>query len=539
MRTETDILAQTYTELDLNNWYKDLLGQEPKVAGFDFYKAFETIPRTELVTAQAIAAKYKHRLTYVPESKTWYLWDGMIHRPCNGDAIAQKIVMEYYATVLDSIKYVSTVLQTEEQAAGDDDKRVKAFKAELSKHKKFRDSLATDRVQKSVINQLRIQVDVADDHYEKDNGFLVLRNGVIDLADFKASQVVTLLPHNPARPVYRFFDADYVEGLTPDAYPNWRRFLASSIVDWDTACLLQKGVGAAFAATHKPRAMFNLLGAPASGKSLFLSVFDKLGEGYSVMPNNQAVQANNGDTNPYQDDLKGARFVGFSEVQGKKPLDDGFIKGVMGGDKQNTRKLYARQTSWVPQCVMFVASNMALKIDTRDAATFGKVLPIPFPHSFTDTDPEHKIDLELEEKVLAERNGIVHWILQGMVQYWETGLHPTAAVMAAMDDNKTANSHSLQFIAELKAADYLTEDLSARTSHCLPIGEAYELFKLWADENGVRNVPGKQTFSTDIAEAYHGKKKSDGWTFVGLLPSEGFTAQVRSPISRQIMIDNL
>ena len=303
--------------------------------------------------------------------------------------------------------------------------------------------------------------------------------------------------------------------------------------------LVQKAVGAAFSAEAKPRALFNLLGAPASGKSVFLSVFNRLGQGYSVMPNNQAIQANNGDTNFYQDDLRGKRFVGFSEVQGKKPLDDGFIKGVIGGDEQNTRRMRQMAEPWTPQCVLFIASNMALKFNTRDEATFIKILPIPFPHSFTDVDPEHKMDRELESKVLAERSGILNWVLEGMTAFWELGLAPTAAVMDAMNGNKTANSHSLQFMEAILEAGHVTQDSMAPLSQCISVGVAYDMFRTWAEDNGIKNVPGKITFADDVADFYFGKDRSNGARFVGLLMAPHLVQNIKNGISHLNLAKNL
>lgn len=533
---ETDIYQNTYIELGLDNWFKELLGQPFTYTNFKIDKAFDSVPRTELTTANAIADKYANRLTYVPTTQTWYIWNGTIHVPCDDDGIALKIVQSYFYTLRDAVAFIASAIDLEYQhiktsSNKDALKEATAYKKsmdyELNKHRSFRDKVATDRTQKSLVAILKRTLDVSRDHYEHDNNFLVVRNGVIDIAQFKAEGKPTLLPHDPARAVYRYFDADFDE--TAQA-PQWKKFLETSIIDADTAALLQKGVGAAFAATYKPRVMFNLLGAPASGKSLFLSVFNKLGQDYSVMPNNQAIQVSGNDTNFFQESMRGARFIGFSEVQGKKALDDGFIKGIMGGDEQKTRTLHARERGWVPQGVMFVASNMALKVDFRDDATFNKILPIPFPWSFTDIDPEHKLDRDLEDKVLAERNGVLIWVLQGMKKFWEEGAAATEASMRAMDTNKVANSYALQFMQELIDLNLITEsDPYGTKTDFIKMGDAYTAFKFWADGQGVKNVTGKQTFNEDIKKAYHGECLSGGKRFSGL---------VMSPLMRQLVENN-
>lgn len=529
---ETQILDQLDVDLNTQDWFKDLLGQPATFTGFKLDKAYDSVPRTELTTAEAIAHRYKNRLTYVAATNVWYLWNGTIHVPCEDDGVALKVVQRYFSTVRDAIEFIKQAIELEVKAikvsgVQDADKKAAAYRKEqdfeLRKHKTFRDRISTDSTQSAIVRQMKRIMDVPRDHYEKDNNLFVVRNGVIDLDRFRAEGVPTLEAHDPARAVYRYFDADFDETAKN---PHWSHFLSTSIIDAETAALLQKGVGAAFAATHKPRTMFNLLGAPASGKSLFLSVFDTLGQGYSVMPNNQAIQVNAGDTNFYQEALRGKRFVGFSEVQGKKALDDGFIKGIMGGDKQNTRTLNQREAAWIPQCVMFVASNMALKIDFRDEATFNKVLPIPFPWSFTDTDPEHKLDRELEDKVLDDRNGLLIWVLQGMKKFWEEGLHPTQAVMEAMGENKVASSYALQFMKELLDSGVLVQDLSLPNSSFVKMGDVYKAFGHWAEAQGAKNVTGKHTFNEDIKTAYFGDVNSGGRRFKGIVASDYFNALV-------------
>ncbi|NSX39012.1 hypothetical protein HTS88_21820 [Pseudarthrobacter oxydans] len=537
---ETQALQNLYVELRLDRWFIDLMGQAADYDSFNVRKAEDNIPRTELTAARAIRDKFENRLSYVESENRWYLWDGRVHAPCDGDNVAIKVTKYYWEAMTSAIAFVKghyEVMATHTASNGSPTAKEEAAKirneynkGEIVKHRRYRDRVASEAGMSSLVRVMKTELDVPISHFQDDRQWLVLRNGVVDLADYRASGFVRLLPHDGSRPVTRFFDADYDSSARAD---TWSGFLSSSIVDdgGDTVKLLQKAVGAAFSAEQKPRALFNLLGAPASGKSVFLSVFNRLGQTYAVMPNNQAIQLNNGDTNFYQDALRNKRFVGFSEVQGKKPLDDGFLKGILGGDEQNTRQMRQMESPWKPQCVLFIASNMALKFDTRDEATFIKILPIPFPHSFTEMDPEHKMDRDLEGKVLAERSGILNWVLEGMAAFWSDGLAPTAAVMAAMDGNKTANSHALQFMEAMLEAGHVIQDPAASLSGCLTVTVGYDMFRHWAEAQGIKNIPGKQMFSTDVAGFYHGKKRSDGIRFVGIFMQSHLVQNVQTGIS--------
>lgn len=536
---EATALKDLFQSLNMNDWWIDLLGQRPNYDNtFDMYKAMDRIPRTEIKTAEEIKRKFGNTISYNSADNKWYLWDGKVHAPCEGDAVAVKIAKEYYYAIDRALAFIKDKISKEAQAArvagGDKpEERAAAIlatyeKGEWRKFRDFRDSIAKSAGQASLVKSLQTEVDISANHFEEDRRFFVVRNGVIDLAKYRMSGKVELEPHSATRPVYRYFDADYDVNITENDYPIFRGFLASSIVDWETACLLQKAVGAAFSAPAKPRAMINLLGAPASGKSMFLTIFEHLGQGYTAMPNNQAIQVFGNDTNPYQDEMYGARFMGFSEVQGTKALNDGFIKQIMGGDLTTTRRLYGQPRKWYPQGLMFVASNMPLKIDFRDDATMNKIFPITFPHTFSLEDPEHKIDEQLQAKILGdvdgsgatiyegERSGLLHWVLKGMSLYWKEGLTETASVLAARDATKTNSSYSIKFVSELLGTGLLVEDLSLNKSDFVLKGDVYKAFKFWCEEQNVKNVPGKQTFNADIEKFYHGEANSGGKRFNGI-----------------------
>lgn len=545
---ETNYLVATH-DISSFNWMNKMSGHRLTPTAIDIWKLQKSVPKDATDGADFIAAQIPSCLSYNANSKTWYVWNGKVHTPLTANTVPTQLIdiLGYAFKDLDAMLYTYIEFGTKSIRAQnlsdvETKKKIADFTGPIMGIRKewsgFAFSLNSNKGVKDVLDKLSRLVSKSNEHFESDRQWLVVRNGVIDIADYRTTGAVTLLEHSASRPVTRYFDADY----DPQAgAETWKGFLKSSIVDdnGETVKLLQKAVGAAFSAEAKPRALFNLLGAPASGKSVFLSVFNRLGQAYSVMPNNQAIQLNNGDTNFYQDALRNKRFVGFSEVQGKKPLDDGFLKGILGGDEQNTRQMRQMESPWKPQCVLFIASNMALKFDTRDEATFIKILPIPFPHSFTEVDPEHKMDRELESKVMAERDGILSWVLEGMTMFWTEGLAPTAAVMSAMDGNKTANSHALQFMEAMIEAGHIQQDNMASLSGCINVGTAYEMFRPWADAQGIKNVPGKLTFSNDVADFYHGKQRSDGVRFVGLFMAPHLVQNIQTGVSHLSLAKNL
>jgi uncharacterized membrane protein len=67
---------------------------------------------------------------------------------------------------------------------------------------------------------------------------------------------------------------------------------------------------------------------------------------------------------------------------------------------------------------------------------------------FTVTIPPAKRDKKLPERLLAERDGILAWALQGCLEWQRMGLRPPAAVMSATEDYFEAEDAMGRWVAE-------------------------------------------------------------------------------------------
>lgn len=543
---EKDILDKLYAELRLDLWWKDLLGQPPTYGeDFDQFKAADSIPRTEQTAAQEIGRKLKNYLSYVETTNKWYIWDGKIHTPCDGEGIAYKVVKLYYETTKSAISFVKDYFTKEAQAARvsnvdkADELATKIMmsyeKGEWSKHRSFRDKLASAQGISAVVRMMRTECDVPSDYFDNDTRWFVMRNYVLDLDDLRTSvpgqpPVFTLLPHSPERPVTKYFDADYV-GNVESSLGHWDNFLEKSVPVASSRKYLQQIVGAAMMGTSKLRTIPNLYGPPGSGKSVFINTLFKLGKegaGYACMPDSKAVVKVSGQ-NFEQDAFKGRRIIGISEPSSTDHIDDDFLKKFTGDVWVETRTLNVKSSGWVPQGVCLIASNAPLKINTRDKAIVNRVQLIEFPIEFEEQleggpyiPEERRMVIDLEEKILEDRNRILTWIIVGMIDFIVGGgkLKPPPEVVAKRDEIVTSASTALRWVEEAIDNEMLEYQPHADPRDCIPVLDAYSEYSLWSALSGERKPLTRRFFTQDIETKFGEKVKdpeSKQWKFAGFV----------------------
>src|SRR5215217_2999979 len=274
---ENEIVNFLYSELNLGAWWKELLVFDDN-GEIDIDKSSETIAWSETRTAKIVADKFGPRLSYVEISDQWYAWNGTIHVPCEGVSTARKLIGFYVTAVEYALEHIENIVNTKAQniikenkdKAEENSKAVlNTYKVGYKKHRDFRNRMNSNAGITSVIATIQTEVAISSKYYENDHDWFVMRNCVMDLKKFREGNddANILLPHDPARPVTRYFDADY------DLETNlghWDKFLESSLPLPEIREYTQNVVGAAFMGQSKTKVICNLLGKKDSGKSIFV-----------------------------------------------------------------------------------------------------------------------------------------------------------------------------------------------------------------------------------------------------------------------------
>lgn len=525
---EVALLGKLYEELNIDSWWKELLG-EPNSDGFyDEDLAAIQLPYLDDKAATIIAEKFGKRISYVSTNEQWFMWNGIIHNPCIKDFIALQIASKFHQQLDKAMEELrkqiytkAAIVEKSDAKSGKENAqkiRDKFEKGPLAKNKTYRDRLGNSSGMESLTKTMRLKMSVPSQWYEEDYRWFVMRNCVLDIYELRKGMDHwgnAWHSHSPDRPVTKYFDADF----DPTAYSNgaWKKFLERSLPNESTRLFLQKVVGAAFMGIPKLRCIPNLYGPPKTGKSVFLGTMHKLGKegaGYVDMPDSNAVIKSTGQ-NWHQVAFHGRRFIAVSEPSDKDQIDDDFLKKFSGDEWVETRNLREKSSGWRPQGVVFIASNKPLRINTRDAAIIERIHMIEFPVKFEqgeDVPEERRQIVGLEDMIMDDRSSVLNWIINGMIGYVEDGctLHIPNEVLDQRIKLVSGGSSALRWVEEMVEDEFLMIEASTPPQYLVDLQNAYDQYVLWMDRNGERGKLSRRNFVLDIESRFSESIKHDG-----------------------------
>jgi phage/plasmid-associated DNA primase len=245
------------------------------------------------------------------------------------------------------------------------------------------------------------------------------------------------------------------------------------------------------------------------------------------MPDSKAIIKVTGQ-NFEQDSFKGRRFVGISEPPMGDSIDNEFIKKLTGDEWVETRTLNVKSSGWVPQCVLFVASNKALRINTRDKAIVERVQMIEFPVEF-ESGPGIPIERRkvagLEDLIMQDRERVLSWIITGMLKFIAEGrqLHPPAEVIALQSEVVTDASTALRWVEDYIEDGLLKVNHDEKPEYFISIKDAYMRYQMWVTMSGEKRPLTLRFFTQDIEGKYGGKvREKNIQRFKGLTVTEDY-----------------
>lgn len=519
-----DRLTKESAAEELEDLHNEMLGGRLASGQIDVGLAEKLIPRSDLTAARIIYKNFGARLTWLSGHQEWHYWNGVYHENVKSDAIADWIVHAFVDSLNNAMTAVSQhyeqlVLAAEAAGAtrGQIDKiRDEYSKWRFGKHRAFRDKMNNAGGIQAVASVVKRLCTKQPDFFDEDRRWCVVENGVIDLEEFRWTKQVALLPHDSRRPVTRMMETRLD---TSAEYGWWEYFLARSLPDEELREYLQRLVGAAWLAESKVKVIANLQGPQDSGKTVFVSTLRRLFGGYGVEPQADALmQAPGGGTNFEQDTIRGKRFVGISEPSVTSKLDDSFCKKVTGGDPVQTRTLNVKSTEWQPQCVIFIASNQVVRLNTSDDAFLNRIGLVRFPYQFWDEadlpeGDDHRKIKELESYLTAQSPGILNWVIEGARRFVEHGISTPTQVKTERKGMRVEGSTALRWLQyEVEQGWILVDSEPVRPmSNYMLVSDAYSKYEMWCLREGEKKPLTRLYFKRHIEGEYGESKNSKGW----------------------------
>ncbi len=238
-------------------------------------------------------------------------------------------------------------------------------------------------------------------------------NGIVDL---KTGELIT---HSPDQFVTKRADARYVPGAP---CPLWCTFIEQVFLsDYELIEYVKRALGYSLCGLTSEHAMFIAYGLGSNGKTtLFETILDILGDYGTTTEFGTFLNTDKRDVRVQEavGKLKGTQFTVASETDNTRKWNEALVKKLTGGDTLTGAKLHGDSFEFRPSHKLWFQANHLPGFKDASHGFLRRVRVIPFKAKFSGS----AIDPKLREKLLAEREGIFAWLVEGALSYFRDGL---------------------------------------------------------------------------------------------------------------------
>jgi putative DNA primase/helicase len=405
---------------------------------------------TDVGNGKRLVDATRDKLRYVPEWKTWLVWNGQ--RWDHTDVHAVKRLA--HAVVLDMYKEAGGSL---------------AINADLAKW--ALKSEASSRIE-GMIAEAQPYLVAKPAEFDSSPWLFNCANCVVDL------RTMTVIKHDPALMLTKIVNVDYKE--IPMSQ-KWQTFLRTVFQDdTDLIDYVQKAVGYTMTGSTDEHCLFFCYGNGANGKSSFMKALSIIAGDYGTTSSIEALLDHRQDgegATPMIAALVGKRFAMASEMPEGRKLNESRVKDITGGDAITARTLYGKPFVFNPSHTLWITGNHKPRITGLDVGIWRRLRILPF--TATIPEAQRKDPRELEAMFHEESEAILQWMIFGAHLWYQNGLGSCEAVEKATTEYRGEEDIVARFIQQ-RCVMNLTAVVSKHT--------LYDAWKEWAEDEGERGA---------------------------------------------------
>ena len=394
---------------------------------------------------------YESIARFVPERKKWFVYDGRVWRPDEGNLKT----MELCKNLADALMIYALSI--------DDERRRDEY---VNFVRRWQKRASRETILKDAASVYPVEIGRFDA-----NPFLFnCLNGTLNL------ETGELLPHWASDMLSKISGVQYV----PEARcERWERFIDEVMQgDHAKAVFLQKALGYALTGDTRHECFFILYGPTSrNGKGTSMETFMRLmGEyGRTAKPDTIAQKQSANGSGPSEDiaRLAGARFVNIPEPDKRLVLSASLVKTLTGNDTVTARFLNENSFEYRPQFKLFINTNHLPAVTDVTLFNSGRVMTIPFERHFSEAERDEGLKSELSKP--HNLSGVLNWCIHGLTLLRENGFDPPEAVQIATEDYRKNSD---------RIARFLVEETEAHGLYEVKYTEVYARYKQWCGANG-------------------------------------------------------
>jgi len=489
--------AQAHTQGSQGN------NQAPQPVKLDLGKIMEYVELTEMGDAACFADCFRDKVIYDTSNKDWYLWADHHWEPDTTwkikHYVAYDLKDEYnkLAAELDTQKIFQPKYQTPDYGV--------LAKEIRNKTKTIGKRHRVDNILSLVPSQPGMSI--PGNKWDNNIGYLAVENGVIDLHTGE-------IKDGKQQDYIRAYAPTEYKGLQEDC-PHWKKYL-SEILNNDKELFLYLQVLFGYALTGEVKEhIFPILHGEhgRNGKStLFETLQNVLGTGIVSRINTDVLMdfKRSGDTpQPTLLGLQNKRLIFAQELNEDRKINEALVKLLSGGDTISARGLHSNPVTFKPRHTIFLSVNTPPHASSNDDALWERIKIINFPNRYIENPSrpnEYLYDNDLKNKLSKERSGILAWLINGSIRYYQNGLEVPSTVKNQTKEYRKSEDDLLPFFEEACVID---------PSFSITAKDLYIAYRFWAQANGEK-VMSNTAFGRKIKDKFEKIKTVKGNCYNGV-----------------------
>lgn len=302
---------------------------------------------------------------------------------------------------------------------------------------------------------------------DKNPMLLGCKNGVIDL------ERGILLSPNPEMLITRQASAKFNSEAT---CPRWESFLKDCFLgDEETISYVQKALGYSLTGLVNEEVLHFCFGTGRNGKSVFANIVTKLMGDYVITAPAEMLMRR--DRNSATNDIArlcGARLVLANETRSDQRFDDLTIKTLVSTERISARFLHQEFFEFWPTFKIWVRGNHQPIISDDSEGAWRRMRLIPFLNNLA----LERVDSDLENKLLLEKEGILAWMVKGTLKWRSEGLIPSMKIKAASNQYRIDCDY---------VGDFLAEICDRGDGFKVGKNELFRIWQIWSKDSGYKS----------------------------------------------------
>jgi putative DNA primase/helicase len=450
----------------------------------------------------------------------WYVWAGHVWE--------EDDFRRSFAAVEDCAVEYERLLKQVKQDIIDEDIDKKHIDAWKLKH---RDKLQSrvDRLRgEAGVNKTLTWAPVVDlamacreDDFNKRPMLLPCPNGVINLTTGE------LETGRPADRMSMAIDVPYDKHAD---YELWHTTLCEVCGSEEVANFLKRSFGYAITGHAFEQYIWVFLGSGRNGKGIIFNLIGEiLGPFYHEISKAMILEQRNPPTanaaSEHLYSLLGKRIIVGAETNKGQKIDAAAVKELTGEDRVKCRPNFSSELNFLPSHTLFLHTNHPPVGLTSDFAMVQRLLLIDFPYRYVDdvegekkkyprhADTFKKKNKHLKKELMANKAGILRWLVEGCLEWQKIGLAPPQSILSAVNKLARDEDYVGQFVADCLAE--IPEGITAERR--IPCTTMYTAFEWWWNMNQdqqERRIPAMKTINKELRERGFTVEKAGGKTWV-------------------------